>query len=151
VEERRRLERELTEAKKQLALAGSGTGTGAGGAQANGALAKDVGGVKLVARKLDGVAAKDLKGMADEFKAKIGSGVVALIAVNDGKASVVVSVSDDLTDRLNAVEIVKRGAEALGGKGGGGRPAMAQAGGPDATKADAALAAIEEAVASVTA
>jgi alanyl-tRNA synthetase len=110
-----------------------------------------VGGVKLVARKLDGVAAKDLKGMADEFKAKIGSGVVALVAVNDGKASVVVSVSDDLTDRLNAVDIVKRGAEALGGKGGGGRPAMAQAGGPDATKADAALAAIEEAVASVTA
>jgi alanyl-tRNA synthetase len=150
MDERRRLERELAETKKQLALSGS-SGASAGAASGNGALAKEVGGIKLVARKLDGVAAKDLKGMADEFKAKIGSGVVALIAVNDGKASLVVSVSDDLTDRLNAVEIVKRGAEALGGKGGGGRPAMAQAGGPDGDKADAAFQAIEEAVAAVVA
>jgi len=148
MDERRRLERELTEAKKQLALAGSGSGAHAA---SEGAMAKEVGGVQLVARQLDGVAAKDLKGMADEFMAKLGSGVVALIAVSDGKASLVVAVSDDLTGRLNAVEIVKRGAEALGGKGGGGRPAMAQAGGPDGSKAEAALKAIEEAVASVTA
>jgi len=148
-DERRRLERELAEAKKQLALLGA-SGASAGGASA-GDLAKDIAGVKLVARKLDGVAAKDLKGMADDFKAKVGSGIVALIAVTDGKASVVVSVTDDLTNRFNAVDLVKIAAEALGGKGGGGRPAMAQAGGPDADKADAALQAVEQAVAKVPA
>jgi alanyl-tRNA synthetase len=148
-DERRRLERELADAKKQLALLGA-SGASAGGAAA-GELAKDIGGVKLVARKLDGVAAKDLKGMADDFKAKVGSGIVALIAVTDGKASVVVSVTDDLTGRFNAVDLVKIAAEALGGKGGGGRPAMAQAGGPDADKADAALQAVEQAVAKVPA
>ena len=148
-DERRRLERELADAKKQLALLGA-SGASSGGASA-GELAKDIGGVKLVARKLDGVAAKDLKGMADDFKAKVGSGIVALIAVTDGKASVVVSVTDDLTNRFNAVDLVKIAAEALGGKGGGGRPAMAQAGGPDADKADAALQAVEQAVAKVPA
>ena len=148
-EERRRLERELNDAKKQLALL-SASGASAGGA-ASGELAKDVAGVKLVARKLDGVAAKDLKGMADEFKAKVGSGIVALVGVAEGKASVVVAVTDDLTGRFNAVDLVKVASEALGGKGGGGRPAMAQAGGPDADKADAALAAVEEAVAKVPA
>ena len=148
-DERRRLERELADAKKQLALLGA-SGVSSSGASA-GELAKDIGGVKLVARKLDGVAAKDLKGMADDFKAKVGSGIVALIAVTDGKASVVVSVTDDLTGRFNAVDLVKIAAEALGGKGGGGRPAMAQAGGPDADKADAALQAVEQAVAKVPA
>ena len=88
-------------------------------------------GVKLAARLLDNVPAKELKGMADEIKRQIGSGVVALVAVADGKASLVVGVTDDLTKRLNAVDLVKVGSAVLGGQGGGGRPDMAQAGGPD--------------------
>jgi len=93
---------------------------------------------------LEGIPAKDLKGLADDAKASLGSGVVALVAVADGKASVVVGVTDDLTKRISAVDLVRAGAEALGGKGGGGRPDMAQAGGPDAGNAPAALAAIEQ-------
>jgi len=88
------------------------------------------------------VNAKDLKGLADDAKMKIGSGVVAFAAVAEGRASLVVGVTDDLTKRISAVDLVKLGAEALGGKGGGGRPDMAQAGGPDGTKAQAALDAI---------
>ena len=88
-----------------------------------------------------------LRGMADAIKKQIGSGVVAIVAANDGKAAVVVGVTDDLTDRLDAVSLVRAGAQALGGKGGGGRPDMAQAGGPDAGAADQALAAIEDALA----
>ena len=84
--------------------------------------------------------------MADQLKGQVGSGVVALVAVNDGKASIVVGVTDDLTERLSAVDLVRAGSQALGGKGGGGRPDMAQAGGPDGAKADAALSAIEEAL-----
>jgi alanyl-tRNA synthetase len=135
-EERRRLERELTDAKRALALAGP-TKSGDGGE------AKDVNGIKAVLRVVDGVSPKDLKGLADEAKAKIGSGVVAFVAVADGRASLVVGVTDDLTKTISAVDLVRVGSEALGGKGGGGRPDMAQAGGPDGTKADAALAAIE--------
>ena len=79
---------------------------------------------------------------------RVGSGVVAIVGVaDDGKAGIVVGVTDDLTARFSAVDLVRRGAEALGGKGGGGRPDMAQAGGPDGGKADAALAAIEAAIA----
>ena len=96
---------------------------------------RDVGGVKLIGRVLNGVPGKDLKGMADEFKKKLGSGVVALIGVEDGKASAVVGVTDDLAKTYSAVELVKAGVAALGGKGGGGRPDMAQGGGPDAAKA----------------
>jgi alanyl-tRNA synthetase len=92
---------------------------------------------------LDGVPAKDLKGMADDLKAQLGSGVVALVSTAEGKASLVVAVTADLTAKLSAVELVKAGSAALGGKGGGGRPDMAQAGGPDAAKAGDALAAIE--------
>jgi alanyl-tRNA synthetase len=139
-EERRKLEREVTELRKKLALSG-------GGAAATEAPERTVAGVKLVARTLDGVAARDLKGMADEFKTKIGSGVVALVATADGKASLVVAVTADLTSRISAVDLVKIGSEALGGKGGGGRPDMAQAGGPDGAKAADALAAIEKALA----
>ncbi|GAA0575765.1 alanine--tRNA ligase [Rhizomicrobium electricum] len=135
-DERRRLERELTEARKALALAGPAQG----GAESD---VKEVGGLKLVARVVEGVSPKDLKGLADEAKTKIGSGVVAFVAVSDGKASIVVGVTDDLTKKVSAVDLVRTGAEALGGKGGGGRPDMAQAGGPDGTKAAAALAAIE--------
>jgi len=88
------------------------------------------------------VSAKDLKSLADEAKKRIGSGVVAFVATADGKASVVVGVTDDLTAKISAVDLVRVAAEALGGKGGGGRPDMAQAGGPDAAKGEAALAAI---------
>jgi len=134
-DERRRLERELAEAKKALALAGP-----AKGAEGD---VKEIGGIKLVARVVEGVSPKDLKGLTDEAKTKLGSGVVAFVAVADGKASIVVGVTDDLTKTVSAVDLVRAGAEALGGKGGGGRPDMAQAGGPDGTKAAAALAAIE--------
>ncbi|MBV9540139.1 MAG: alanine--tRNA ligase [Alphaproteobacteria bacterium] len=135
-DERRRLERELADAKKALALAGpakSGEGDGA----------KEIAGIKVLLRAVDGVSAKDLKGLADDAKTRIGSGVVAFVATADGKASLVVGVTDDLTKRVSAVDLVKLGAEALGGKGGGGRPDMAQAGGPAGKEADA-LAAIEK-------
>jgi alanyl-tRNA synthetase len=108
---------------------------------------RDVGGIKLIGRVLNGVPGKDLKGMADEFKKKLGSGVVALIGVEDGKASAVVGVTDDLAKTHSAVELVKAGVAALGGKGGGGRPDMAQGGGPDGSKASDALKAIEAALA----
>jgi alanyl-tRNA synthetase len=137
LDDRRRLERELADLRRQMA-------TGGGAATAN----KTVAGLTYAGRKLEGVPAKDLKGMADDIKKQIGSGVVALISAADGKASLVVAVTDDLTGSLSAVDLVRVGAEALGGKGGGGRPDMAQAGGPDAEKADDALAAIEGALAS---
>jgi alanyl-tRNA synthetase len=138
IEERKRLERELSEARRLIA---SGGGSGQRPA------AKDVGGIKFAGRALDNVPAKELKSLADDMKKEIGSGVVALVASAEGKASIVVGVTDDLTKRFNAVDLVRIGAEALGGKGGGGRPDMAQAGGPDSGKADAALAAVERAVA----
>lgn len=132
LEDRRRLEREITELRRQMA-------TGGATASANKAIA----GVTFAGRQLDGVPAKDLKGMADEIKKQIGSGVVALVSAAEGKASLVVAVTEDLLTRLSAVDLVKAGADALGGKGGGGRPDMAQAGGPDGAKAGDALAAIE--------
>ncbi len=96
---------------------------------------------------MSGIAPKDLKGLADDGKTAVGSGVVAIVGVSDdGKAGIVVGVTDDLTERFSAVDLVRRGAEALGGKGGGGRPDMAQAGGPDGAKADEAIAAIAAAV-----
>ena len=134
LEERKKLERELADARRKLATGGGGE---AGGE------AKEVGGVKFVARLLDGTPPKDLKPTADALKQKIGSGVVALVAVNDGKASLVVGVTEDLTGKLSAVDLVRAGSEAVGGKGGGGRPDMAQAGGPDGANAQAALEAIE--------
>jgi len=143
VEGQRRVERELSDARKALALAG---GSSAGGTSASDEV-RDVGGVKMIGRVLQGVPGKDLKGMADEFKKKLGSGVVALIGVEEGKASAVVGVTEDLSRNLSAVELVKAGVAALGGKGGGGRPDMAQGGGPNAAKASDALKAIEAALA----
>jgi alanyl-tRNA synthetase len=123
-----------------------GGAASAGGAAAGGV--REVGNVKLLARAIEGVETKDLKSLVDDGKKQIGSGVVAIVGVTeDGKAGIVVGVTADLTARFNAVELVRKGAEALGGKGGGGRPDMAQAGGPDGAKADAALAAIEKAMA----
>ncbi len=137
LDERKRLERDLADARRALAR---------GGGQAAGPAAKQVNGVTFAARRLDGVPAKDLKSMADDLKRQIGSGVVALATVTEGKASLVVGVTDDLTDSYDAVELVRAGSAALGGKGGGGRPDMALAGGPEGAKAEAALAAIEEAL-----
>ena len=145
LEERKRLARELAEVKKQMALGGGRTG-----AQDMDQNIREIGGVKLMAAQLDGVSAKDLRGLVDDGKKKIGSGVVVFIAVNDGKAALAVGVTADLTAHLSAVELVKRGAEALGGKGGGGRPDMAQAGGPDASKAQAALEAVMKTVGELT-
>ncbi|MDH5748023.1 MAG: alanine--tRNA ligase [Rhodospirillales bacterium] len=138
IEERKKLERELTETRKKMAAGGSGT------AQTE---VSDVGGIKFSPRLLEDVPAKDLKGMADDLKSQLGSGVVALISVSEGKASLVVGVTGDLTDRISAVDLVRAGSAAVGGKGGGGRPDMAQAGGPDGTRAQAALEAIEQALA----
>jgi len=105
----------------------------------------EVGGVKLYARKVAGVEMKDLKSLADEAKQSVGSGVVAIVAVGeDGRASLVVAVTSDLTNRFNAVDLARLGSAALGSKGGGGRPDMAQAGGPDGAKAGEALAAVEK-------
>ncbi|HTY65428.1 MAG TPA: alanine--tRNA ligase [Alphaproteobacteria bacterium] len=140
LEERRKLERELADARRALAVGGTG-------AAASGPVAEEVAGIKFAGRRLENVPARELKSMADDLKKKIGSGLVALVAIEDGKASVVVGVTEDLTGRLNAVDFVRAGVAELGGKGGGGRPDMAQGGGPDATKADAALAAIKSALA----
>ncbi|MBM3532265.1 MAG: alanine--tRNA ligase [Alphaproteobacteria bacterium] len=137
VEDKRKLERELAEARKALALGGGGKAP-----MAN----RSVAGMTLAARTLDGVPARELKSMADALKKEIGSGVVVLVAREDGKASLVVAVTDDLTARVSAVDLVKAGAAALGGKGGGGRPDMAQAGGPDAARAEDAISAIEAAL-----
>jgi alanyl-tRNA synthetase len=138
VEERRRLERELSELRKKLA---------AGGGAATAPAAREVNGVKFAARKLDKVPARELKAMVDALKKQVGSGVVAIAAEDEGKASLVVGVTADLTDRLNAVDFVRAGAAKLGGKGGGGRPDMAQAGGPDVSALQAALDAVEAALA----
>ncbi len=119
-----------------------------GGNGADGGGVREVGTVKFLGRAVSGLAPKDLKGLADQGKRTVGSGVVAIVGVSDdGKAGLVVGVTDDLTDRFSAVDLVRRGAEALGGKGGGGRPDMAQAGGPDGANADAAIAAIEAVIA----
>src|SRR6478736_6507 len=141
-EERRKLERELAEAKKQLALAGP--------AQSGGDASETIAGTKAVLKLVEGVSPKDLKSLADGAKSQVGSGVVAFVAAADGKASLVVGVTDDLTARISAVDLVKVAAEALGGKGGGGRPDMAQAGGPDNGNASVALDAIRKKLGELT-
>jgi len=143
IDERKRLERDLSEAKKKLAM---GDGHSEAGASADGV--RKVGDVKLMARAVEGIELKDLRSLADDGKKKLGSGVVAIVGVSaDGKAGIVVGVTNDLVTRFNAIDLARKGAEALGGKGGGGRPDMAQAGGPDGSKAQAAIAAIEAALA----
>jgi alanyl-tRNA synthetase len=144
MDERKKLERELSDARKKLAMGGGASASNGAGA----AGVREVGNVKLMARAVEGIEMKDLKSLADDGKKQLGSGVVAIVGVTeDGKAGVVVAVTSDLTSRYNAVDLVRVASEALGGKGGGGRPDMAQAGGPDGAKADAALAAIEKAMA----
>jgi alanyl-tRNA synthetase len=108
---------------------------------------RDIGGVKYLGKVVTGVAPKELKGLVDAAKASLGSGVAAFVAVSeDGKASVVVGVTEDLTSRLSAVDLVRAASEAIGGKGGGGRPDMAQAGGPDGVNANAAIDAVAAAL-----
>jgi alanyl-tRNA synthetase len=139
LDDRKRLERELSDARRKLAM-GGGARSGEDGV-------RQVGDIKLLARTVSGIEIKDLKSLADDGKKQVGSGVVAIVGVTgEGKAGLVVGVTPDLTQRFNAVELVRRGAEALGGKGGGGRPDMAQAGGPDGGKAEAALDAIAAAL-----
>jgi len=135
LDERKKLERELAEAKKALALGGSG-------AKAE-AADEDVGGVTFSGQVIDGLDAKELRGLLDQAKSRMGSGVAAIVAVNDGKASIAAAVTDDLTDKISAVDLVRAGVEALGGKGGGGRADMAQGGGPDGAKAAEAIAAVK--------
>ena len=143
LEERRRLERELAEAKKALALGGGGKAEAAGPEQ--------VGDTSFIGQVLEGMDPKQLRGLVDEAKARIGSGVVALVAVNDGRATVAVGVTDDLTASRNAVDLVRKAVEAVGGQGGGGRPDMAQGGGPDGRKATEALTAVRAALDTVAA
>ena len=140
LDERKKLERDLSDARKKLAMGGGGKSDGAGDV-------RSVGDIKLLAREVSGIELKDLRSLADEGKKRLGSGVVAIVATaDDGKAGIVVGVTSDLTKRFNAVDLVRKGAAALGGKGGGGRPDMAQAGGPDGSKAQAALQAVEAAL-----
>ncbi|MBF9152761.1 alanine--tRNA ligase [Novosphingobium jiangmenense] len=133
MEERKKLERELAEAKKALALGG-------GGAKAENA-DEEVGGVKFSGQVLDGLDPKELRGLLDQAKQRLGSGVAVIVAVNEGKASIAAAVTEDLAGKVSAVDLVRAGVEALGGKGGGGRPDMAQGGGPDGAKAADAIAA----------
>ncbi|EGD59193.1 alanyl-tRNA synthetase [Novosphingobium nitrogenifigens DSM 19370] len=133
IEERRKLERELAEAKKALALGGGG----ASPADAD----EEIGGIKFSGQVLEGLDPKELRGLLDQAKQRLGSGVAAVVAVNEGKASIAAAVTDDLVGKVSAVDLVRAGVAALGGKGGGGRPDMAQGGGPDGSKAAEAIAA----------
>ncbi|MBX3455536.1 alanine--tRNA ligase [Ferrovibrio sp.] len=139
LDEKRKLERELSDLRKQLA-----TGGGSGGPQV-----QEINGIKLAARKLDGVPAKDLRGMADAIKKEIGSGVVALISAVDGKVSAVVGVTPDLAGRADAASFIKLITPLIGGQGGGGRQDFAQGGGADPAGADAALQALADALAKI--
>jgi alanyl-tRNA synthetase len=138
IDERKKMERELADLRKKLAATGGGGDTAPA--------TKDIGGIPFASRLINDMPAKDLKGLADEVKGQIGSGVVALVSVADGKVSLVVAVSEDLNDKVNAVDLVRVGSAAVGGKGGGGRRDMAQAGGPDVQYASAALEAMEKAL-----
>ncbi|MRG57141.1 alanine--tRNA ligase [Phyllobacterium sp. SYP-B3895] len=139
VDERRKLERELTEARKQLALGGSSGA--AGGAP------ETVNGVGFIGKVVSGVNPRDLKPLADDAKKSVGSGVVTFVGVSeDGKASAVVGVTEDLVGKYSAVDLVRIASAALGGAGGGGRPDMAQAGGPDGAKAEDAISAVRQAL-----
>ena len=129
LEDKKRLEKEIADLRQKLALAGGNTATDT----------ETINRTAFIGKILTDTPAKELKPLADEFKKKIGSGVVALIAANDDKVSIVIGVTADLTDKINAVDLVRAAAEAVGGKGGGGRPDMAQAGGSDTSRMSEAL------------
>jgi alanyl-tRNA synthetase len=143
VEDRKRLERELADARKQLAMGGSS-------AKSEGPAPEDVNGLKFLGRVVEGFDPKGLRAAIDDMK-RLGSGIGALVAVNEGRASVAIGVTDDLAGQVSAVELVKAAVEALGGQGGGGRPDMAQGGGPDGSKAEEALEAVRGALEKVAA
>jgi alanyl-tRNA synthetase len=136
VNERRRLEQEIARLRQQLATGGTAAAPET----------KDIDGIRFAARRVDDVPARDLRGIVDAMQRQLGSGVAAVVSVTEGKAAIVVKVSGDLKGTLSAVELVKAGVGELGGKGGGGRPDFAQGGGPDGSRAEAALAAIERAL-----
>ncbi|MEQ8771256.1 MAG: DHHA1 domain-containing protein, partial [Erythrobacter sp.] len=129
-------------AKKALALGGGGSDPGAGGS-----VQEEVAGVSFTGQVLEGLNPKELRPLLDEAKSRLGSGIAAIVAVNEGKASIAAAVTDDLTERFSAVDLVRAGVEALGGKGGGGRPDMAQGGGPDGAKAGEAIEAVKRVLA----
>ena len=139
LDERKKLERELADARKALALGGGGAATESAD--------EEIGGTKFSGQVIDGLDAKELRGLLDQAKQRLGSGVAAICAVNEGRATIAVGVTDDLTAKFSAVDLVKLGVEALGGKGGGGRPDMAQGGGPDGAKAADAIAVVRAALA----
>ena len=145
IDEHRRLERELAEARRALAVGLQPTGSAQAGRSAAPA-GKRIGDIAFDGRLVEDVPGRELRSLADDLKRRIGSGVVAVVSRAEGKAALVVGVTADLTDRFDAVELVRLGAEVLGGKGGGGRADMAQAGGPEADRAEAALAAVEQAL-----
>ena len=142
VEERKKLDKELAEARRAVALSGDGASTGAAVPED-----EDIGGTAFSGKVIEGLDPKDLRPLLDEAKKRMGSGVAAICAVNDGKGAVAVAVTDDLTARIDAVALVRDGVAALGGKGGGGRADMAQGGGPEGAKAADAIAAVREALA----
>ena len=144
VEDRKRLERELADARKQLAMGGSS-------AKSEGPAPEDVNGLKFLGRVVEGFDPKGLRAAVDDMKKRLGSGIGALVAVNEGRATVAIGVTDDLAGQVSAVELVKAAVEALGGQGGGGRPDMAQGGGPDGSKAEEALEAVRGALEKVAA
>ena len=136
----KKVERELTDARKKLALGGAGSAAGASADET-------VNGVTYVGRTVEGIAAKDVKGLVDSEKKRIGSGVVTVVLKGeDGKGTVAIGVTQDLTSRYAAGDLVKLATVALGGQGGGGRPDMAQGGGPDGAKANEAIAAVRAAL-----
>ncbi len=147
LDERKQLERELVDLRRTIATGGAGTGNGVESKDDD---VREVAGIKFAPRQLADVPPRELKPMADEIKKKIGSGVAALVSVTDGRASLVVGVTDDVAERISAVDLVRAGSAVLGGKGGGGRPDMAQSGGPEGSAAAAALEAIAAAIAEKT-
>jgi alanyl-tRNA synthetase len=144
VEERKRLERELADARKQLAM-------GSRAAKSEGPAPERVNGHQFLGQVVEGFDPKGLRAAVDEMKKRLGSGIGALVAVNEGRASVAVGVTDDLAGQVSAVELVKAAVATLGGQGGGGRPDMAQGGGPDGSKAKEALDAVRDALERVAA
>jgi alanyl-tRNA synthetase len=147
LDERRRLEKELAAARRKLAMGGDGGGEGASDGEPFG----KVGDINFMARKVEGIAPRELRSLVDDGKRKVKSGIVAIVTVTgEGKAGLSVGVTDELTDRFDAVDLVRAGSARLGGKGGGGRPDMAQAGGPDGARAMEALQAIRERIAELS-
>jgi alanyl-tRNA synthetase len=135
--QRRKLEKELAEAKRQLAMGG-------GGGAATGP--EEIGGVKVMARVMEGVGGKDLRPIAEEFKKQLPDGVIALVGSADGKAAVTVAVTGQAQSRFSAVDLAKAAVQAMGGQGAGGRPDFAQGGAPDGAKAAEGLAAVKAAL-----